>query len=181
MRLQRCLKDLRERFAKIEIQPSEPIVPYRETAIKAPEMAPPKSSNAPRGTIHGSSAHSDITFTIRAVPLPAPILTFIQNNLVLLRKMVRERSRKEQPEQADLTSDAKGEEEADFVEGTDVYGDVLRRPTVRFEDFWPALEAVCKESGAEWQGIADKIWAFGPQSAGGCILIDSRGKELTKS
>jgi ribosome assembly protein 1 len=32
---QRCLKDLRERFAKIEIQASKPIVPFRETAVKA--------------------------------------------------------------------------------------------------------------------------------------------------
>ena len=32
---QRCLKDLRERFAKVEIQASKPIVPFRETAVKA--------------------------------------------------------------------------------------------------------------------------------------------------
>lgn len=31
---QRCLKDLRERFAKVEIQASEPIVPFRETAVR---------------------------------------------------------------------------------------------------------------------------------------------------
>jgi ribosome assembly protein 1 len=29
------LKDLRERFAKVEIQASKPIVPFRETAVKA--------------------------------------------------------------------------------------------------------------------------------------------------
>lgn len=32
--VQRCLKDLSERFAKIEIQASKPIVPFRETAVK---------------------------------------------------------------------------------------------------------------------------------------------------
>lgn len=37
--MQRCLKDLRERFAKVEIQVSEPIVPFRETAVKAPGMS----------------------------------------------------------------------------------------------------------------------------------------------
>lgn len=31
---QRCLKDLRERFARVEIQASKPIVPFRETAVK---------------------------------------------------------------------------------------------------------------------------------------------------
>jgi ribosome assembly protein 1 len=32
---QRCIRDLRERFAKVEIQASKPIVPFRETAVKA--------------------------------------------------------------------------------------------------------------------------------------------------
>lgn len=34
--LQRCLKDLRERFARVDIQASKPIVPFRETTVKAP-------------------------------------------------------------------------------------------------------------------------------------------------
>jgi hypothetical protein len=34
--MQRCLKDLRERFAKCGISASEAIVPFRETAVKAP-------------------------------------------------------------------------------------------------------------------------------------------------
>jgi ribosome assembly protein 1 len=32
--IQRCLKDLRERFAKCAITASEAIVPFRETAVK---------------------------------------------------------------------------------------------------------------------------------------------------
>lgn len=35
---QRCLKDLRERFAKVDVQSSKPIVPFRETAVRAPGM-----------------------------------------------------------------------------------------------------------------------------------------------
>lgn len=174
------MKDLRERFAKVEIQASEPIVPYRETAVKAPEMAPPKIANSPRGTIHGSSAQSDISFTIRAVPLPDPILSFIQDNLVLVRRVVRERRRVEQVGQTSSGSEPK-EEDLEFTEGTNVHGDVLRRPTVRFDEFWTSLEAVCKKCSPEWHFISDKIWAFGPQSAGGCVLIDSRGQQSMKS
>lgn len=37
--LQRCLKDLRERFAKVDIQASKPIVPFRETAVRAQGLA----------------------------------------------------------------------------------------------------------------------------------------------
>ncbi|MBN3296321.1 EFL1 GTPase, partial [Amia calva] len=36
--LQRCLDDLRQRFAKIEISASEPIIPFRETIIQPPKV-----------------------------------------------------------------------------------------------------------------------------------------------
>ncbi len=54
LHLERCLKDLRERFAKCEIQVSAPLVPFRETCVRAPEMAPPKLDGAPRGTVDGN-------------------------------------------------------------------------------------------------------------------------------
>ena len=34
LHLERCLKDLRERFAKCDIQRSQTIVPFRETAVR---------------------------------------------------------------------------------------------------------------------------------------------------
>jgi len=37
------------------------------------------------------------------------------------------------------------------------------------------LEEVCKKAGGDWdKGIVDRIWAFGPLKAGGCLLIDAR-------
>lgn len=33
LHLERCMTDLRERFAKIEIEHSEPVVPFRETIV----------------------------------------------------------------------------------------------------------------------------------------------------
>lgn len=36
--LQRCLDDLRQRFAKIEISASKPIIPFRETVVRPPKV-----------------------------------------------------------------------------------------------------------------------------------------------
>lgn len=36
--LQRCLDDLKERFAKIHISVSEPIIPFRETITKPQKL-----------------------------------------------------------------------------------------------------------------------------------------------
>ncbi|EJC97981.1 P-loop containing nucleoside triphosphate hydrolase protein [Fomitiporia mediterranea MF3/22] len=173
LHLERCLKDLRERFAKVDIQPSEPIVPFRETAVRAPDMTSMKTPDVPRGTIQGSSAHSVVKFKIRAVPLPKPILEFIQDNLLVLRKILRERKLKEQAALVD-SSFLPEDNDDDLAEGVNIHGDVFRRPTVKPDQFWTALEAVCKKVGSEWQNIVDNIWAFGPQTAGGCVLIDSR-------
>lgn len=174
---QRCLKDLRERFAKVEIQSSAPIVPFRETALKAPgkasssalqsssdnqsDMAPTKTPNAPRGTIKGTSSQQVVSFTIRASPMPKPILDFILENLEVWKILQHNRE----------IQQGNASEKDEQVEN---YGDVVRKPTVTPEHFWDIFSEKCKEAGGEWVNVADKTWAFGPQKAGACLLVDSR-------
>ncbi|KAF6757551.1 translation elongation factor 2 [Ephemerocybe angulata] len=167
LHLERCLKDLRERFAKVEIQQSKPIVPFRETAVKAPDMAPTKTPGAPRGTIKASSALNIVQFTIKATPIPANILEYVLQNVSILKKLQQEHKARE-------TGVETEEIEAQEEETEDHHGDVVRKPTVTKDNFWTILEEKCREAGGEWEGIADKIWAFGPQKAGGCLLIDAR-------
>lgn len=122
-------------------------------------MAPIKLPNASRGTIRGASIHGILNFTIRASPLPQVILEFILENIVTIKKL-----------QVDQQDHSQDEDE----EGVDMYGDIVRKPTVKPAQFWDALRLKCGEAGGEWEGIVDKIWAFGPQKAGGCLLIDAR-------
>lgn len=182
--LQRCLKDLRERFARVDIQASKPIVPFRETTVKAPgksrsfrihicyqappDMASPKTPNAVRGTMKGASSQNIVTFTLRSAPLPDNILLFIQQNLATLRLLLQERN-------STVRDTSDGDSNA-IVEGDrpEVQGDLVHVPSVKPEQFWAALEEKCTEAGGEWVEIVDRIWAFGPQGAGGCLLIDAR-------
>ncbi|KAI0269862.1 P-loop containing nucleoside triphosphate hydrolase protein [Gloeopeniophorella convolvens] len=172
LHLERCLKDLRERFAKVEIQPSEPIVPFRETAVKAPDMAPPKTPGALRGTIHGSSFQNLVTFTIRAVPLPEPIADFLRGNLVVIKRLLADRAHAENGASVD---------DEDEAEKAATAGDILRVPTVRPEQFWDVFQAKCEEAGPEWARVTENIWALGPQGAGECLLIDSRKDQERQS
>lgn len=91
------MTDLRERFAKIALFASKPIVPYRETAVHwqgrsyvhisisvdvRPDlsMARPQScSTRPRGTVQAFSIDNLIMVVIRAVPLPAEMLDFMES------------------------------------------------------------------------------------------------------
>jgi ribosome assembly protein 1 len=127
-------------------------------------MAPTKTSNAPRGTIKGASTQNFVSFVIRASPIPAPLLEFILDNVATLKKLQHSRKGRQEGE---------GEEEEE-ENVPDKYGDIIRKPSVKPEQFWESLQKKCKEVGGEWEGITEKIWAFGPQRAGGCILIDAR-------
>nr|KAJ3423316.1 Cytoplasmic GTPase/eEF2-like protein (ribosomal biogenesis) [Polyrhizophydium stewartii] len=76
LHLERCLKDLRERFARINIQASPPIVPFRETLSPFPSI--PKTLPAlPTGTVQVSTKNKLFSIRIRALPLPASVRTFL--------------------------------------------------------------------------------------------------------
>ena len=66
LHLERCLRDLRERFARCAIQASPPLVPFRETCVKAANMAPPKTPGEPRGTMHGTALQGALALTFGA-------------------------------------------------------------------------------------------------------------------
>ncbi|CDZ98701.1 translation elongation factor 2 [Phaffia rhodozyma] len=166
LHLERCLKDLRERFAKIEIQASKPIVPFRETAVKGVDMAPPKTKDAPRGTIEGSISNSLVNYTIRAVPLPLKITSFLQANTSVMRRIQPDR-------RAGRTS---GEDDSDQVTSkqltTEGGGDEEGAREVKPEEFWSKLREVSDQCGRDWVGVVDRIWAFGPKRVGPNLLID---------
>lgn len=154
-------------------------------------MAPPKTNNAKRGTTHGAAAHNLLKFTIRAAPLPKPIVEFVHDNLALLRRMQQQRnSREEHPSRSPLPSQGeengegggsedRSDEDIDDLNDVDLQGEVLKRPSVRAEEFWPTFEAKCNEVGGEWADIPERLWAFGPLRAGTCLLVDSRPGQPT--
>jgi ribosome assembly protein 1 len=116
--------------------------------------------------MQSSSSSNIVQFTIRASPLPRPILDYILQNLAVLKKLQTERKAKDTQETPD-----KGEEDQVTL---DVQGEIFRTPNVLPEKFWSTLEEICREQGGEWADITDRIWAFGPQAAGGCLLVDAR-------
>ncbi|KAG2123351.1 P-loop containing nucleoside triphosphate hydrolase protein [Suillus cothurnatus] len=174
LHLERCLKDLRERFARVEIQASKPIVPFRETAVKAQDMAPSKTPNAARGTIKSASTQNLVTFSIRSAPVPDVILQFLLHNLTTLRAL-------QQDGHTDKNTPGSSIDIVSESELVGVQDDVLHTPSVRADQFWNALEEKCNEAGGEWVNISDKIWSFGPRHAGSCILIDYRKDTTTLS
>lgn len=87
---------------------------------------------------------------------------------------MREQSSESSEAEQQKSSSEHQQSNDDLEEGVSMYGDVYRKPTVRIEEFWSKLDSLCKKAGPEWQDISERVWAFGPQSAGGCVLVDAR-------
>ena len=137
-------------------------------------MAPPKYSSK-RGLVNGSSAQGLVKFSIRAAPLPKPLLEFILDNISILKRVQRERGNTVGGSAEDHYQGEEGDDAIGHGRSYDDSGETFRKPSVPPEQFWTALEEICKRTGGDWdKSIVDRIWAFGPHKAGGCLLIDAR-------
>lgn len=169
LHLERCLKDLRERFARCEIQAGEPIVPYRESIISAAEMAPPKEKSLPRGTVVVVSTSKQISVRLRVRPLPSAVTDFLEKNVAVLRHLYSEKKVKEGArEVAQENEDAPAGDEANREL-------VVNSGRLSLEEFKEQLKsAFAEEKGQtdEWKDIVDKIAAFGPRRIGPNLLVD---------
>lgn len=169
LHLERCLKDLRERFAKCAIQASEAIVPFRETAVRVPDMAPVKTPGAPRGTINTTLYDGLVKLSIRAMPLPPPVIEFLLAHQATIAGLLVQRRRAGEENDDD-------EEDADQRERDDA--DAAGMRTLTPDQFWTELSSRFDAAGGDWVGAADRVWAFGPKNVGANVLLglpDRRG------
>lgn len=138
-------------------------------------MPPPKSQSTVRGAINGTSAHNAVTFTIRAVPLPNDITDFLQANVSIMRKWLREGRVQSQTESTEFTEQGKAVTEEDATADADS----SQVATVKDADFWPTFEKMCAEAGGQWADLPGRIIVTGPHHAGPNVLVNSASTGFT--
>lgn len=156
------MKDLRERFAKVDIQASAPIVPFRETIVSAAEMSPPKDPNLLRGRVVAVTPSKQVSIRIRTRPLPTVVTEFLVQNSTSIKSLYSKRF-ETQEDQAEINEEGK-----------------LRQSKAKLMDFEEFQEGLRKafEAGAGakereiWANVVDKLAAFGPRRVGPNLLID---------
>ena len=170
LHLERCLKDLRERFARCEVQVSEPLVPYRETIVSVPDMAAPRSKDLPRGTVVGVISSKQLSFRVRVRPMPEQLTEFLQKHSQSIRRLYAEKKTQEDrsKEGSDATID---QEDADGLH------EILdNEDTLTLHDFKKGLRNALRELKDRkefWTNAVEKISAFGPKRIGPNALIDA--------
>ncbi|CAO3587467.1 unnamed protein product [Absidia cylindrospora] len=120
LHLERCLRDLKERFAKISIHVSPPIVPFRESIVINPEVPMVKELNTttdtdagytaangagttgadnvsntptmvPRGTFSLTTSSKLVTLQVRAVPLPLKVTELLTTHAATIKNVVEQK------------------------------------------------------------------------------------------
>uniref|UniRef100_A0A7N6BYP4 Elongation factor-like 1 n=1 Tax=Anabas testudineus TaxID=64144 RepID=A0A7N6BYP4_ANATE len=174
--LQRCLADLRDRFAKIEISASKPIIPFRETVVRPPkvdmvnedlgkqqkvaiihQVKEEASQSRSSDTLHVDSSglvtlttpNRLATVSIRAIPLPQEVTLLLESSSELIRSL----------EQVNLS----------LREGKGL--DISIRTLEAIAELKAQLESLLQ--GRKWRNAVERIWAFGPRRYGPNILLNS--------
>ncbi|KAK7516443.1 P-loop containing nucleoside triphosphate hydrolase protein [Phyllosticta citriasiana] len=182
LHLERCLKDLRERFAKCEVQAGAPIVPYRESIVAAPEMNPPREKDLPRGTVEAVTTSKQVTIRLRVRPLPTAVTEILVKNVGAVKKLYAERRAREEEKKkggdAGIAegqgADAGVEEKAALEDVLDAGGQVLTESELKTQ-LQEAFNKVPEKDKEAWKGAVDNIAAFGPRRTGPNLLIDQTG------
>lgn len=113
LHLERCLRDLKERFAKIDIHVSPPIVPFRESIVRAgtyilddenrgiysfviladlPANKEKDGAQVPRGTVELQTSSKDVILKVRTVPLPARVTDFLIQNAATIKSIMDQKA-----------------------------------------------------------------------------------------
>lgn len=180
LHLERCLKDLRERFARCEIQAGEPIVPYRESIVSAQEMNPPRDKALPRGTVLADTSSNQVQIRLRVRPLPAAVTDFLNKHAAAIKKLYDERRAEEEGKQRQEAHERDVAEASEDQDGSGNYVAVESSNILPLAEFKKQLQEAFASAKGErevWNAVIDKIAAFGPRRTGANMLIDATGLE----
>ncbi|KAK4553886.1 Cytoplasmic GTPase/eEF2-like protein (ribosomal biogenesis) [Recurvomyces mirabilis] len=178
LHLERCLKDLQERYAKCEVQAGEAIVPYRESIVKGEEMNPPKHPELGRGGVEGVTTSKQVTIRVRVRPLPAPVTEFLVKHTGAIKRLYSERqaqdqertSGNEQDGGTGADSEDVGEQE---IEAEDTSAEAGQN--LSMAEFKEKLTSAFTREKADrevWKDAVERIAAFGPRRVGPNVLVD---------
>ncbi|EFN68315.1 Elongation factor Tu GTP-binding domain-containing protein 1 [Camponotus floridanus] len=163
--LERCLEDLKLRYAKVDINVSDPIVPFRETIVPPPKLDMVNEAiekKMEEGRLEIWTSNRQCYFEIDAKPLPENVTKLLEKNINLIKLLDSycDRGVEKNGEHGNISGESQPSER--FM------SDKKQKEAKIFKN---ELEAAFLEAG--WKdNILDKIWSFGPRKCGLNILLN---------
>lgn len=163
--LERCLEDLKLRYAKIDLNVSDPIVPFRETIVPPPKLDMVNEAIEKKATevnLEIWTANRQCRFEIDAKPLPETVIKLLEKNANLIKLLdnCSDRYTEQNGEHEDIPDKNQPNERS--------ISDKDQKEATVFRN---ELRAAFLEAG--WKDdVLDKIWSFGPRKCGPNILLN---------
>lgn len=188
LHLERCLKDLRERFAKVELQASKPIVPYRETIVIPKDMEQQQQSiqQITGQIITQTKKHigvseiriGHVSLKLRVFPLPRLLTKYLNNNQSKIDSIINHE--RDHSKWAESTQIIKSDHNQEGLVKSSTHsrnqGDKLKSFKTDLSNIMTdsLKEFIDKETYDSLQSVfkLENIITFGPKRTGSNILID---------
>ncbi|RLN11156.1 hypothetical protein BBJ28_00020236, partial [Nothophytophthora sp. Chile5] len=184
LHLERCIKDLKERFAKVAVQVSEPLVGFRESVIDGmisafqenvvfkefltPDTNKDEASDKQAAAAHdvqdpkvalGTTPDGSLTLKLRALPLPLATAQLLEESGDLLKRLAAGKKA------VDTTGTVHDEDTVVEIEAADEEISDLKKKLVKSlqdsdDSFWKSLPL-------------GQIWSCGPRRVGPNMLINN--------
>lgn len=162
--LERCLEDLKLRYANVDINVSDPIAPFRETIVPPPKLDVVNEAIEKKVEdfkLEIWTSNRQCRFEIDAKPLPENVMKLLEKNTNLIKLLDSYCDRGVNGEHENF-SDSENQSNERFM------SDKKQKEAKIFKN---ELEAAFLEAG--WKdNILDKIWSFGPRKCGPNILLN---------
>lgn len=179
--LERCIKDLKERFARVSLEVSSPLVSYKETieGEVSNTLENLKSLTGSSDYIEKTTPNGRCIVRVRVMKLPPSLTKVLDESSDLLRDIIRDKAghanRSLEKQLSNITEDENPVEtlrkrivdavDSDMLSGNENDKDRAEK---------------CKR---KWLKLLNRIWSLGPQQIGPNILFtpDSEGKSTDNS
>ncbi|CAB4024121.1 Elongation factor Tu GTP-binding domain-containing 1, partial [Paramuricea clavata] len=186
--IQRCIDDLKKRYANVKLKVSDPIIPFRETVVTPPtvDMVNEVIQNEPGNVQAGKNITKENREFIQGEASDSKHendQTESQNIADVKTGLYRAQTGNKRctifiracplPDDVTRLLDTSPSllKDLQFLRKTGT-GKIKESALEKLKEFYEKLRNAFEESGEEWQDAADKIWAFGPRHVGPNILLN---------
>ncbi|KAK3097670.1 hypothetical protein FSP39_011945 [Pinctada imbricata] len=173
--LQRCVDDLKQRYAKIDLNVSDPIVPFREMIIPPPKVDMVNEALHEQnittksmclkdfeddkevldaGLIETLTLNRRCCLRIRALPLPEPVTCLLEQSQELLRTI----------DQISNTKSTDVSDERNYQ--------ISQETLQNLQELKAKLDSEFTSAGKIWRNSVHQIWSFGPRRIGPNLLLN---------
>lgn len=163
--LERCKKDLEERFAKVKLVVSDPLVSFKET-IEGEGVGLMESLKAPQEFVERTTPNGRCTVRVQVLRLPNALIKVLEESEQLLGQIIEGKTAKRNGVLDPRLSQDDGDSAA-----------TLRQRMISAID--SELEAISEQVDKEkleryrktWLGYLQRIWSLGPWQVGPNFLL----------